>query len=200
MRTTPLILKWTLCAAIVALLAYLLSPKATPSMDALLEAEGLAAAVAASEISDCEALARFAEHPSRTPADWNIFIPASKVNWPLGVPIGLVGVAAPIKLEGADSGYLPRYRKGFGPSSPEGTSHDQAHHFAPYFLLGRRIPAFIAHAFLQRAERPESWGDIELGRAAIEMGAARSTARFRDTFCLPAVESNVGNPADRALF
>lgn len=81
-----------------------MGPEATPSTDARMEAEGLAAAIAASEISDCEALARFAECASRTPADWNIFIPASKVNWPLGVPIGLVGVAAPIKLEGPDSG------------------------------------------------------------------------------------------------
>jgi len=200
MRIARFVSKLILSAGIVAFSAKLLRPNATPSLQARSQAAALAAAVAASKISDCEALARFAEQPSRTPADWNIFIPANKVNWPLGIPIGLVGVAAPVKLEGADTGFLPRFRKGYGPSSPDGTSHDQAHHFAPYFLLGRRIPTFIADAFLQRAERPESWGDLELGQAAIEMGAADSTADIRNKLCLPDWRSDVGIQADPALF
>ena len=196
MRIAGFVLKLILGVGIVAVSANLLRPNATPSPQARSQAEALAVA----EISDCEALARFAEQASRTPADWNIFIPANKVNWPLGIPVGLVGEASPVKFEGADSGFLPRFRKGYGPSSPGGTSHDQAHHFAPYYLLGRRIPTFIADAFLQRAERPESWGDLELGQAAIEMGAADSTADIRNKLCLPDWRSDVGIQADPALF
>jgi len=185
MRVFRFVLKSAFAVTILLAVAWFTRPEADPSPAARALAEELAEEVAAGRLSDCRALARFAVAEGRTPKDWNVFIPEDKVNWPLGVPIGLVGVERPVKLEGRRSGYRPRFRKGYGPDAPEGTAHDQAHHFAPYYLLGRRIPASFAEAFLELAERPESWGDLELGRAAIEMGADGSTADFTEKFCLP---------------
>ena len=87
--------------------------------------------------------------------------------------------------------FLPRVAEPclwpLGPETPEGTPHDQAHHFAPYFLLGARVPTWVAERFLELAERPESWGDLELGRAAIHMGAARRT-EIENSLCLSSRE------------
>lgn len=102
----------------------------------------------------------------------NVFIPRWKANYPLGWPFGLVGVAEPVKLEGRTSGYRAEFRKGYEPGRLEGSAHDQAHHFAPYFILGARTPRWMAEQFLEFAERPESWGDLNLGGEAIALGAA----------------------------
>lgn len=168
---------------IVAVATAILAPSATPSAEAQRTAAFLAAEVSAGRMSDCEALARFAEAPGRTVADWNVFVPAGKVNWPLGAPIALVGVAQPVKLEGVESGYLPRFRKDYGPGQPEGRPHDQAHHFAPYFILGARIPIWLALPFLRAAEREESWGDLMLGREALRMGSMGTLSGFRESLC-----------------
>lgn len=196
MRAGRIVSKLVLAAMVLVAAGWLTRPDAAPSREAWASAERLSADVRAGRISDCAALAEFASAQGRRVADWNVFIPAGKVNWPVGVPIGLVGVERPVKLEGAASGYCPRFRKGYGPGAPEGTAHDQAHHFAPYYLLGRRVPAFVAERFLQAAERPESWGDLELGRAAIGMGARGSTAGLREELCL----SEVGFSGSAALW
>jgi hypothetical protein len=135
----------------------------------------LAVQVEERAIDDCEALARFADIAGRDGADglveaFNQLIPRGKVNYPLGWPIGLTGVEKPVKLEGTVSGYRAAYRKGYEPGRLLGTHHDQAHHFAPYFILGARVPKPVAMRFLEAAERPESWGDLNLGREAIELG------------------------------
>ena len=134
-------------------------------------AHALANEVVDGSITDCEALARFADSAAPLEA-YNVFIPRSKANYPLGRPLGLVGVARPIKLEGRTSGYRRELRKGHEPDRRAGTAHDQAHHFAPYLILGFRIPAWLARGFLVLAERPESWGDLNLGSEAIALGAA----------------------------
>lgn len=190
MRVFRLVLQSAFAVTVLLAVVWFVRPEADPSPAARALAERLAEEVAAGRLSDCRALARFAVSEGRTPKDWNVFIPQDKVNWPLGVPIGLVGVERPVKLEGSRSGYRPRFRKGYGPDAPEGTAHDQAHHFAPYYLLGRGIPASFAETFLELAERPESWGDLELGRAAIGMGADGSTAGFAERFCLPTERSS----------
>jgi hypothetical protein len=139
------------------------------------EARRLAGQVSSGAVGDCEALARFAEAAGQNGADrlveaFNPFVPRRKANFPLGWPIGLIGVDEPVKLEGAVSGYRAEFRKEYEPGRLEGTNHDQAHHFAPYFILGARVPRTVAMRFLEAAERPESWGDLNLGREAIELG------------------------------
>lgn len=139
----------------------------------------LAAQVKKGELDDCEALARFVGESARWSTDGppgtllnalNEFIPRNKANYPLGIPIGLVGVDHPVNLEGKQSGYREEYRKGYGPGTPRGLPHDQAHHFAPYLILGATVPALITDPFLDLAEEPETWGDINLARKALAYG------------------------------
>ena len=42
--------------------------------------------------------------------------------------------------------------------------------FAPYLILGATVPAFIADPFLDFAEEPDTWGDINLARKALAYG------------------------------
>ena len=152
-----------------------------------LKAFRLSRLVAEGDIHDCEALAVFADEWSETVgedlslflAGFNQFIPRAKANYPLGVPLGLGGVLQPIKLEGSASGYQPKFRKGFGPKSVKGNGHDQAHHFAPYLILGAQLPREVVESFLWFAEKPETWGDINLAKKAIEYGHKLEHAQLR---------------------
>ena len=154
---------------------------------ARLKALQLSRLVSEGDIHDCEALAVFADEWSETAGEdlslflacFNQFIPRAKANYPLGVPLGLGGVLQPIKLEGSASGYQPKFRKGFGPKSVKGNGHDQAHHFAPYLILGAQLPREVVESFLWFAEKPETWGDINLAKKAIEYGHKLDQAQLR---------------------
>lgn len=182
--------------AVVVLISALWTPSGRPSAAAERLAERLSDSVRSGRISDCEALASFADQRSVAGlsdadflAEFNVFLPAEKVNRPLGKPIGLLGTHRPVKLEGRVSGYRPRYRKGFGADSPEGLPHDQAHHFAAYLILGAGIPDRLARGFLRLAERPENPSDVTLGDAAIAMSGVdpgQLGARIRAELCVPA--------------
>ena len=158
----------------------------------------LASEVDDGALNDCEALARFVDVAAAGGEQsliegLSVFIPRGKANYPLGFPIDLVGVEQPVKFESSKSGYRAEFRKGHEPGRLEGTAHDQAHHFAPYFVLGARTPRWIAERFLELAERPESWGDLNLGREAIELGAAWAEGRLDSVTLGPEVRARLCN-------
>lgn len=172
-------------------------------------AADLSGEVRSGAMDDCQALALFAESVQSSELGlmgdaFNVFIPRGKANYPLGWLLDLVGTEKPIKFEGSRSGYRPEFRKGYEPGRLEGTADDQAHHFAPYFILGARVPQSLAERFLESAERTESWGDLNLGREAIELGAQlrmgeiahQHLAReIRGRLCLPGRGQRVSRTA-----
>ncbi|MEZ5367273.1 MAG: hypothetical protein R2748_34270 [Bryobacterales bacterium] len=97
-----------------------------PNLTGRADAERLSLEVAEGALGDCEALARFVDLAGSAGLDGlleglNQFIPRAKVNYPLGLPIGLTGVGNPVKLEGTISGYRAEYRKGHEPHRLLGT-------------------------------------------------------------------------------
>lgn len=152
------------------------SPRGEPAAEAAETAKRLSNRVERGDLGDCDALADFAAERAvaverdQFLADFNVFIPRGKANYPLGLPLGLLGGENPIKLEGRTSGYRERLSHGLAEDRLEGLPHDQAHHFAPYFLLGARLPAWVGPRFLKLAEPAENWGDHYLARAALRIG------------------------------
>lgn len=128
-------------------------------------------------ISDCEALAEFADAAATSNTasgfvqDFGLLTPKQFASTITGV-----GTASPpiYMGTGQPSGYLLQYQ-----NTPASDSSDQGHHFAAFFQLGFLYGAADASAFAIDFEILEAgfnfqninFGDISLGIAAAELGA-----------------------------
>jgi RHS repeat-associated protein len=149
-------------------------------------------------LTDCQALAAFAGSIAPLFTSASNFVEAFGVLTPQVVDVpGVATNSNPVTLGvGPSSGFGTQYQDGFGtPAGPNGS--DQAHHFAAFFQLGFYYGASSTLSWaweeLESLEGggPLNQGDVNLGVAAMEMGADLALGRLNTSDIAAAIRSTL---------
>jgi hypothetical protein len=148
-------------------------------------ARAYSSAVSQGYVSDCNALADFAQNLVQTGAsastlvqDFGVLTPSAGLT---GFVPGISSTSNPVQLNtGQSSGFLSQYQNTLPDNPATGWNGDQAHHFAAFFQFGYVYsllgfgPGAIASFALEYAEGLDSGimnlGDVNLGDAAVQIG------------------------------
>ncbi|MCX6621224.1 MAG: hypothetical protein NTY38_09115, partial [Acidobacteria bacterium] len=151
------------------------------------KAKLLQGAVAKGDLSDCQALAMYAnavaltdnDHGNRLPYSFvdhfGVFVQADNsavsLATSMGVHIASTNGAYEFKPKGL-SGFAEMYRDGAS------GGFDQVHHFAAFFQLGFEVGQLLGTAGSIAHDLIDNFGDVNLGNAAVKMGADLAAGRL----------------------